>query len=97
MVDVQQSAAGARFRLAVMHAQKDLGISIPEEALKAYLRVKEEVDLDRTPAGTKLRHDVKARIEEFANWQVATDSRTLAGSDGQRGTTPDPPIIEIGR
>ena len=35
------------FWLAVMHAQKDLGISIPEEALEAYLRVKEEVDLDR--------------------------------------------------
>jgi len=54
------------FWLAVMHAQKDLGISIPEEALEAYLRVKEEVDLDRIARREqKLRHDVKARIEEF--------------------------------
>ena len=54
------------FWLAVMHAQKDLGISIPEEALEAYLRVKEEVDLDRiAQREQKLRHDVKARIEEF--------------------------------
>ena len=29
------------FWLAVMHAQKDLGISIPEEALEAYLQVKD--------------------------------------------------------
>ena len=34
------------FWLAVMHAQKDLGISIPKEAMEAYLRVKEEVNLD---------------------------------------------------
>ena len=54
------------FWLAVMHAQKDLGIAIPEEALEAYLRVKEEVDLDRiAQREQKLRHDVKARIEEF--------------------------------
>ena len=56
------------FWLAVMHAQKDLGISIPEEALEAYLRVKEEVDLDCiAQREQKLRHDVKARIEEFCD------------------------------
>lgn len=52
--------------LAVLRAQKDLGLDIPDEALEAYERVKGEINLDsinRREAIT--RHDVKARIEEF--------------------------------
>lgn len=52
--------------LAVLQAQKDLGIEVPQAALDAYRAVIDEIDLpsiaDRE-AVTK--HDVKARIEEF--------------------------------
>lgn len=54
------------FWIEVLRAQREVGIAIPEEAITAYERVKEEVDLDsirRREAVT--RHDVKARIEEF--------------------------------
>lgn len=52
--------------LAVLRAQKDLGLDIPDEAVAAYERVKGQIDLEsikRREAVT--RHDVKARIEEF--------------------------------
>ena len=59
--------------IAVMKAQRELGIDIPEEAIQAYARVRSQVDVssiaDREAA---LRHDVKARIEEFcalAGWE----------------------------
>jgi adenylosuccinate lyase len=52
--------------LAVMVGQRELGLDIPDEAIQAYERVKEQVDLDsiREREATT-RHDVKARIEEF--------------------------------
>ncbi len=52
--------------LAVLRAQKDLGLDIPDDAVEAYERVKDRIDLEsikRREAVT--RHDVKARIEEF--------------------------------
>ena len=52
--------------IAVLKAQRDLGLNIPAEAIEAYERTKEQVDLAsirRREAGT--RHDVKAKIEEF--------------------------------
>ncbi len=52
--------------LAVLRAQKDLGLDIPQESIDAYERVKDQIDLasiQRREAIT--RHDVKARIEEF--------------------------------
>ncbi len=52
--------------LAVLRAQKDLGLDIPEASIEAYERVKGQIDLasiQRREAVT--RHDVKARIEEF--------------------------------
>jgi adenylosuccinate lyase len=52
--------------IAVMKAQRALGIPIPESAIRDYERVKERVDLasiERRERAT--RHDVKARIEEF--------------------------------
>ena len=52
--------------IAVMKAQKELGISIPAEAIESYENVKENVNLDSIDARERIsRHDVKARIEEF--------------------------------
>ena len=55
------------FWIAVMKAQRELGVPIPSEAIKDYERVKGQVDLaaiDRRERVTL--HDVKARIEEFS-------------------------------
>ncbi len=55
-----------RLWLAVLRAQKDLGIEVPQEALADYERVLEQVDLASIAEREKVtRHDVKARIEEF--------------------------------
>ncbi|UNO38626.1 adenylosuccinate lyase [Streptomyces sp. MST-110588] len=52
--------------LAVLRAQKDLGVEVPEQALADYERVLEDVDLASIAEREKVtRHDVKARIEEF--------------------------------
>lgn len=52
--------------LAVLRAQKDLGIEVPEGVIEAYERVIENVDLSSIAEREKIsRHDVKARIEEF--------------------------------
>ncbi|WP_214367421.1 adenylosuccinate lyase [Pseudonocardia sp. H11422] len=52
--------------IAVLRAQRDLGIDIPEQAIADYERVVEQVDLDSIAARERVtRHDVKARIEEF--------------------------------
>ncbi|MBO8188599.1 adenylosuccinate lyase [Streptomyces spirodelae] len=55
-----------RLWLAVLKAQRDLGIAVPDEALADYERVVENVDLASIAEREKItRHDVKARIEEF--------------------------------
>nr|WP_223188027.1 adenylosuccinate lyase [Streptomyces sp. CBMA29] len=55
-----------RLWLAVLRAQKDLGIEVPEQAIADYERVAEQVDLGSIAEREKVtRHDVKARIEEF--------------------------------
>jgi adenylosuccinate lyase len=52
--------------LAVLRAQASLGVSVPEAAIEAYERVVDQVDLESIAARERvLRHDVKARIEEF--------------------------------
>ena len=52
--------------IAVMRAQKRLGIDIPDKAIEAYEDVVERVSLDSIRAREQVtRHDVKARIEEF--------------------------------
>ncbi len=54
------------FWIAVMKAQKDLGLDIPADAIAAYERVKDQVDTGSIMARERItRHDVKARIEEF--------------------------------
>lgn len=57
--------------LAVLRAQQELGVDIPPEAIAAYQGVvdrgDEGVDLESIAARERItRHDVKARIEEFA-------------------------------
>ncbi len=54
------------FWLAVMEAQRDLGVEIPDESIEAYRRVVGKVDLQSIDDRERVtRHDVKARIEEF--------------------------------
>ena len=70
MVDIWSPAAKViaerRLWLAVLGAQRHLGVDVPEAALADYERVLEDVDLNSIAARERvLRHDVKARIEEF--------------------------------
>ncbi len=52
--------------IAVMKAQRDLGLPIPDEAIAAYEAVADRVDLASIDARERVtRHDVKARIDEF--------------------------------
>jgi adenylosuccinate lyase len=54
------------FWIAVMMAQRELGLDVPQEAIAAYAQVKDQVDTASIMAREKVtRHDVKARIEEF--------------------------------
>jgi adenylosuccinate lyase len=56
-----------RLWLAVLVAQRELGVEVLDGVVEAYEKVVEDVDLDsirRREAVT--RHDVKARIEEFS-------------------------------
>jgi adenylosuccinate lyase len=55
-----------RLWVAVLRAQRDLGVPVPDGAVEAYEAVVDKVDLDSIAARERLtRHDVKARIEEF--------------------------------
>jgi adenylosuccinate lyase len=56
-----------RFWLAVLRAQRDLGVEVPEEVVEAYEAVVDRVDLASIDARERVtKHDVKARIEEFS-------------------------------
>ena len=58
--------AERRLWLAVLRAQQELGVAVDPAAPADYERVLEQVDLDSIAARERvLRHDVKARIEEF--------------------------------
>jgi len=58
--------AERRLWLAVLRAQRELGVDVPEAVIVDYQRVLDHVDLDSIAARERvLRHDVKARIEEF--------------------------------
>src|SRR5699024_6222170 len=59
--------------IAVLRAQRDLGIDEPDGVIEAYEAVVDSVDLDSIAERERVtRHDVKARIEEF---------NTLAGTE----------------
>lgn len=52
--------------LAVLKAQIDLGLEVPEGTVEAYERVKQTVDLEAIRKREAItRHDVKARLEAF--------------------------------
>ncbi len=55
-----------RLWIAVLKAQKELGLSVPDSVVSDYERVVTKVDLDSIRRREEVtRHDVKARIEEF--------------------------------
>jgi adenylosuccinate lyase len=59
--------AERRLWLAVLTAQRDLGVPVPDGVIEAYQSVLDQVDLASIAARERItRHDVKARIEEFA-------------------------------
>src|SRR5262245_1942522 len=52
--------------IAVLKAQRDLGIPVPDGVVESYERVKDQIDLESIMRRERItRHDVKARIEEF--------------------------------
>jgi len=54
--------------IAVLKAQRDLGIDVPDGVIEAYEAQVENVDLGSIAARERItRHDVKARIEEFSD------------------------------
>ena len=58
--------AERRLWLAVLRAQAELGVAVPDGVVADYERVLDDVDLASIAARERVtRHDVKARIEEF--------------------------------
>jgi adenylosuccinate lyase len=58
--------AERRLWLAVLRAQAELGVTVPDGVVADYERVIDDVDLASIAARERVtRHDVKARIEEF--------------------------------
>jgi adenylosuccinate lyase len=58
--------AERRLWLAVLRAQRDLGVPVPEGVVEAYQGALDRVDLASIVSRERItRHDVKARIEEF--------------------------------
>ena len=56
------------FWIAVMKAQQAVGVEISDAVIAAYEQVKDKIDLERIAERERtLRHDVKARIEEFCD------------------------------
>ncbi len=52
--------------IAVLKAQRDLGLDVPAAAIDAYERTKEQIDLvSIRRREAESRHDIKAKIEEF--------------------------------
>jgi len=64
--------------VAVLRAQRDLGLDVPQSVIDDHVAVIEKVDLDSIEARERVtRHDVKARIEEFS--ALAGHERVHAG------------------
>src|SRR3954462_2797000 len=56
-----------RLWIAVLAAQRDLGVDVPDGVVEDYEAVVDQVDLASIAARERVtRHDVKARIEEFS-------------------------------
>ena len=55
------------FWIAVMRAQQELGVEIGDDSIEASEKVKRQVDLESIRKREEItKHDVKARLEEFA-------------------------------
>lgn len=72
MVDIWSPVRKIRLErqlwLAVLRAQRDLGLDVPDGVIEAYEAVLDQVDLDSIDDRERItRHDVKARIEEFSD------------------------------
>ena len=78
--------------IAVMRAQRELGIDVPDGAIEAYESVVDQVDLASIDARERVtRHDVKARIEEFsalAGHEHVHKGDDLARPDRERRAAP---------
>ena len=67
-----------RLWIAVLRAQRELGVDVPDGVIDAYEAVDRQVDLASIAARERVtRHDVKARIEEFSA-SPATSTSTRA-------------------
>ncbi len=56
-----------RLWIAVLRAQKELGVDVPDGVIESYEAVVDTVDLDSIAERERIsRHDVKSRIDEFA-------------------------------
>jgi len=59
------------FWIAVMKAQRDLGVPIPADAIKDYEKVKGRIDLEAIAKRERATlHDVKARIATFSSSRI---------------------------
>ena len=56
-----------RLWIAVLRAQRDLGVEVPDGVIDAYEAVVDKVDLDSIDRRERVtKHDVKARLDEFS-------------------------------
>lgn len=82
-----------RLWLAVLRAQAELGVAVADSVLADYERVVDDVDLASISARERvLRHDVKARIEEFnalAGHEHVHKGDDQPRPDRERGATAD--------
>ena len=80
--------------IAVLTAQRDLGVDVPDGAVEAYTKVVDTVDLASIAARERVtRHDVKARIEEFnalAGSRAGPQGPHLARPHRERRAAADP-------
>jgi len=66
LVAEQKVVLERRFWIAVLRAQRDLGVAVADGAIDAYEAVVEQVDLGSIADRERvIKHDVKARIEEL--------------------------------
>ena len=80
--------------IAVMKAQRELGVPIPAEEIAKYEAAKESIDLDAIEAiERKTKHDVKAKIEAFV--QAAGAAEHIHGGMTSRDLTDNVEQMQI--
>ena len=68
--------AERRLWIAVLRAQRDAGVDVPDGVVEAYEAVIDDVDLESIASRERqTRHDVKARIDEFTPPGMARSER----------------------